>query len=171
VVVDVGAYTGIYSIASAMMGCRALAIEPHPANYRRIQANAAINSVKIDTLWMAASDGDEIRTLSFNKPVDQITDTAWLGEGPMKIPVVSKRLDDLIFRARICLIKIDVEHYEMSVLIGALKTIWTHMPAILVETLSEAETSAVAGTLSAVGYTEVRALDGRNRLFSVGAVL
>ena len=168
VVVDVGAYTGIYSIASALMGARALAIEPHPANFRRVKANAAINSVKVDALWMAAGERNEIRMLGVNKPFDQISDTAWLGEGLAKMPIVTKPIDDLEFRARICLIKIDVEHYEVNVLIGALRTIAMHKPYVLVETLSDAETAAATGTLSAVGYTEVRVLDQRNRLFAAG---
>jgi FkbM family methyltransferase len=168
VVVDVGAYTGLYSIASAAMGAKALAIEPHPANFRRIKANAAINSIKVDALWMAASDGDELCMLGMNKPVDQINDTAWLGEGSVKIPVVTKRLDDLVFRARICLIKIDVEHHEVPVLTGALQTICKHRPTIIVETLSPEETQAVRDTLGVLGYTERGTLDGRNRLFCAG---
>ena len=120
VVVDVGAYTGIYSIASALMGARALAIEPHPANYRRIKANAAINSVKVDALWLAAGERNEIGMLGIDKPTEQINDRAWLGDGAVKMPIVIKPIDDLEFRARICLIKIDVEHYELSVLFGAL---------------------------------------------------
>ena len=171
VVVDVGAYTGVYSIASVLMGARALAIEPHPANFRRLKANAAINSVKIEALWMAAGDKDEICALGMDKPADEINDIAEIGNGLLQVPIVMKRIDELQFRARICLIKIDVEHYEVNVLLGALRTIMMHKPFVLVETLSSAETLAVTGMLSAVGYTEARVLDQRNRLYVDGGNL
>jgi FkbM family methyltransferase len=170
-VMDVGAYTGIYSIASALLGAKVLAIEPHPANFRRLKANAAINSVKVDALWMAASNTNEVVQLGFNTPADQVNDTAWLGEGSNKIPVVAKRIDDLVFRERLCLLKVDVEHYESSVLAGALKTIWTHQPIIVVETLSKAETETIVGMLAGIGYTEAFLFDQRNHMFTMKSVL
>jgi FkbM family methyltransferase len=169
IVVDVGAYTGIYSIASALMGAKAVAIEPHPANFRRLKANAAINSVMVDALWMAASDQHTLRMLGANKPADCITDTAWLGEGLTQFPIVTKPIDELRFGAKVCLIKVDVEHHEVQVLGGALRTIWLHKPFIIAETLSGTEASAIADVLGVIGYTETRVLDGRNRLYGYGA--
>ena len=63
-VLDVGAYIGVYAIAAALMGMKAIAIEPHPANYARLKANAAINSVRLQMLPIAAGERNRTAKLS-----------------------------------------------------------------------------------------------------------
>ena len=56
VVLDIGAYTGLYSIIAAKCGARVLALEPMPAQQWRLRVNAARNKVRIEVLPVAASD-------------------------------------------------------------------------------------------------------------------
>jgi hypothetical protein len=69
--------------------------------------------------------------------------------------------------ARIGLIKIDVEHYEVDVLLGAANTIAKDKPLILVETLNAEAYDTVAMMLATAGYRWRCTLDGRNKLFAV----
>jgi ribosomal protein L11 methylase PrmA len=74
-ILDVGAYTGVYAIASALMGWKVMALEPHPMNYARLLMNCALNSMRVDARPMAASSVNSTRTLYMKK---RINDTASL---------------------------------------------------------------------------------------------
>ena len=78
---------------------------------------------------------------------------------------MTRRIDSLLFSSRVCLMKIDVERGEPSVLIGALNTITNHKPLILIEILNEMMHLVVHGILSSVGYQQQFILDGRNHLY------
>lgn len=170
-VIDVGAYTGIYSIASVLMGCKVLALEPHAGNYRRLVANAAINSVMIDAHQIAASDKDDMRMLRSKKPHDRLSDTASivrevLKPGEYGEPVLTKRIDQLLDpNERVCLIKLDIEGHEVEALLGAQETIKRHQPNIIVEALDPLAFGLVASTMRLMEYECETKFDGRNWLF------
>lgn len=165
-VVDVGAYTGVYTIASALMGMKVVALEPHPANYARLLMNGALNSMRFEALPMAASDRTGISILHMK---DLINDTASLDHGAddlcVHTEVQTTRIDDLKLSNRVGLLKIDTEHHEASVLSGAFHTIQSHKPLIVVETLSESERQTVSLMLQIAGYKCRGMLDGRNGVY------
>jgi FkbM family methyltransferase len=169
---DVGAYTGVYSIASAHMGAEVIALEPHPANFARLKLNATINSARIDMRRLAASDVTGPHLLRASKPMTVIHDigsmTACL-EHPAHA-IESIRIDDIEFAKPLCLIKIDVEHHERSVLRGAMKTIEKHHPLILVEVLSVMEGDEIDAMLKPLRYSLLHVLDKRNYLYGLGGV-
>jgi FkbM family methyltransferase len=170
IVVDVGAYTGVYSIASALMGCKVMAIEPHPINYRRLINNAALNDVSIEAWRLAASDEDTTRILCSQKPPGELNDIAALRavdvqHGEHGIPVFTKALDQLDFKGHVCLIKIDVEGHEVEVLMGARETIGVHKPRLVIEALDAVATGAVTGVMYTMNYRMEQCLDGRNWLY------
>lgn len=70
--------------------------------------------------------------------------------GNQKINVECKRLDD-VYKGTPSIIKIDVEGHELQTLEGALNTIKTHMPMILIE-IHDYETSEIPKFLEALGY-------------------
>lgn len=70
--------------------------------------------------------------------------------GNQKINVVCKRLDD-VYKGTPSIIKIDVEGHELQTLEGALNTIKTHMPMMLIE-IHDYETSEIPKFLEALGY-------------------
>ena len=53
---DVGAYTGLFSIIAAKRGAKAVALEPMPAQRWRFGVNAARNKVRVELMAVAASD-------------------------------------------------------------------------------------------------------------------
>jgi FkbM family methyltransferase len=169
-VIDVGAYTGVYSIASALIGAKVIALEPHPANFRRLRDNAAINSVRMEMIEAAASVNQGSNCLYMKRATTAICDTASLDqEQAVAVSVRTVRLDDLKLCAQVCLLKIDVEHHELDVLAGAIRLITTHRPAIVVEVLSVDEAMAVDACLYDLGYRSDITLDRRNRFYRYGS--
>jgi FkbM family methyltransferase len=174
VVIDVGAYTGVYAIASALLGAKVIAIEPHPRNFSRLQKNVHLNhmAAKVQTLQIAASSRRCVKVLRMKGLVEGLSDTAsFHNHGTHMIQVQAKALDGISHKRdlsmRVGLMKIDVEHHELAVLKGARELIAANKPAIVIETLTNAEDQAVADFLHGFGYTLKRQLDRRNRLYVV----
>ncbi|NND76953.1 MAG: FkbM family methyltransferase [Flavobacteriales bacterium] len=155
VVFDVGANTGLYSLAVKAKDPSATvyAFEPHPINLERLDRNVQLNDLKgISTVGMAV--GALNKVINFTIPSnDQISDTSsaidefsknsYRGEIKWKqIQVKQTTLDDFLIERSIDLvnlIKIDVEGYELSVFDGAKKTIESSKPFILVESFLDKE--------------------------------
>jgi len=166
VALDIGAYTGLFSIIAAKRGARAVALEPMPANSFRLAVNADLNKVKIDLYAVAASDFDGISMMNFNPNVP-LTTGASLEKG------IAAHRDQIATRVvtvdalalnNICAIKLDVERHEVAVLRGAMQTINRFRPPMIIETLNDAARDEIAKVLPA--YEVAAILDGRNTLFT-----
>jgi FkbM family methyltransferase len=167
-VVDVGAYTGVYAIAAALMGKNVWALEPHPSNYARLINNAALNSMRIVALPMAASSSKGTKTLHMRKQIDDLASFEGRYAFSEVIEVPTIRIDDLKLATqwhRIGLLKIDVEHHEVHVLQGATKTLREHRPVVVVETLDDEAKGAVGLLMFEAQYRLHSRLDGRNMVF------
>ena len=166
-VIDIGAYTGVYTIASRHMGAVVLAFEPHPTNFARLKANGAINSTRFIGLPCAVSDRDGPTLLRYKKSIGNLSDTASLviDDQLYNTAVQGVRLDSLNLQPRVAFIKIDIEGHEAAVLLGAVQTIAHHRPNILIETLDESAYLNCKMVLTAYAYREQAVLDRRNRLF------
>lgn len=169
-VVDAGAYSGLFSIAAALLGCWPRAFEPLPGNQTRIVHNAHLNGGqelrnRIKLHRMALSDRAGTVGLNYNPAVTGLTSgasivNAKLGNMPSAVMLVETRTLDSFVLDDVAVIKIDVERAEPEVLRGARETLARCRPTILLEVLGEAEEKAV---LSAVeGYQVAGRLDGRN---------
>ena len=172
-VLDIGAYSGVYAIATALMGAKVMAIEPHPTNYARLLMNAALNSMRFPLLCVAASDKNGTKMLHTKKPVEVMSDTASLIDGGQahSIEVPTIRIDDLPIAdgEHVGLIKIDVEHHELDVLLGAKRIVETHKPLLVVERLNAHQAlDTVSMHLGVLGYRRVIMLDGRNAVYEMG---
>ena len=166
VVLDIGAYTGLYSIIAAKCGARVLAFEPMPAQQWRLRVNAARNKVKIELLPVAASDREGAATLNYNRHVPLTTGASLEAGNEMHsegIVVKCITIDSLALE-KVDAIKLDVERHEPCVLRGAMRTIARHRPPMLIETLDGAMREQILRILP--DYEAATVLDGRNTLFT-----
>lgn len=163
---DVGAYTGLYSIVASLKGAEVVALEPMPANIKRLRLNLKLNNVeRVATMEVAASGLFSLARL-YHNPRVPLTSGASLQDGVsvnVKDIWVRTTMIDQIDLGTVGAIKIDVERHELSVLGGATATIQRDRPPILVETLDDEMRAAVLASLP--GYRQEAILDGRNTLF------
>jgi len=166
IALDIGAYTGLFSIIAAMRGAKAIAFEPMPANHWRLGINADVNKVSVERHRAAVSDYSGTADLHFSRHTP-LTTGASLEAGikghtdGLTVDVV--RIDDFQF-ANVGAIKIDVELHELSVLKGAMATIRQNVPPMLIETLNDKMRVDILQLLP--DYKIAAILDRRNTLFT-----
>ena len=128
VVWDVGANVGFYSLLAARKAAKVIAFEPLPENLAYLHRHVELNRLeeRIEVCPAAASDhnGTGLFSVVPGNP----------SEGSLRpygtLPVRTVRLDSLGTVPD--LIKIDVEGNEHEVLRGAVETMRTHHPLVLV---------------------------------------
>jgi FkbM family methyltransferase len=191
VFVDVGAYSGIYTLlaCTANPGLRAVAIEPNPAMQAIIGRNVALNGLddRVTVLDHALSSRSGRAGLTI--PADDRT-AASLDRGTRAGRTVNVEVrtgDEVLAGLPVDLIKIDVEGWEHEVLDGIAGLLAARRPNLIVECLGEAALRGVRERLAAHGYAHayhlgrdgVRAVDHgfaphsdrfANFLFSAGAM-
>lgn len=165
-VLDVGAYSGLFSISAKMLGAgRVVALEPMPIMLRRLRENLNRNQVSVEVIAAAASDECGISNLTYSPHVAMTSGASLSGAlsanpGSMKVKTItidSLRLQDL------CAVKIDVERHEVAVLRGAIETLREWRPKMIVECWTAALRRSVMEVLPE-GYRLTGTLDGRNLL-------
>lgn len=163
--VDVGAYTGLYSIIAALKGANVVALEPMPAQYWRLGINLALNKARARTIQAAASDAEGEAILHHNPNVSLTTGASLVPGNEhhrehIKIQCIT--IDSLVL-TDVAAMKIDVERHELAVLRGAMQTIERCRPTMLIETLDADMRCAVSRALP--NYEAAHILDKRNTLF------
>lgn len=138
---DIGAHFGIFSIAAALQGGRAVAVDPSPAATRMITTQANLNGCteKIRIIRSAVSDSNgTIAMLSagvFSQGYFQFVKGRSKRE-LTKVPAVT--IDELMGHFGVPThVKIDVEGHEAAVLRGARRTLSDHRPMLLLELHNE----------------------------------
>lgn len=158
--VDVGANRGIYAYLFVKYSDSVWAVEPHPAMAERLRRSLP---AKVEILNIAASDQDGPCELHIPMQSGRDVDSRCSLESDVNrefamrtISVPGHRLDTLALnRARVGVVKVDVEGHEMSALRGLAGIIEESKPTIIVE--SEARHHAgsphdVFEFLHALGY-------------------
>lgn len=165
-VLDIGAYTGLYSIIAARRGARVIAFEPMPANRWRLGVNMKRNKVDFQILAVAVSDREGPATLHYNPRVPLTTGASLEENKPMHGAgiVVPCIMIDSLGLENVSAIKLDVERHEPCVIHGAMRTIKQCRPPMLVETLDGDMRKQVLASLPS--YEAAAVLDGRNTLFT-----
>jgi len=155
-VVDVGAYSGVYSLTAALAGPRVLvtAFEPNPEMFALARRNVDVNGLsdRIALLPVALSDVDGTSHL-YLEPVRGGTSAASLiGSGDRFVDVRVSTLDGMLGSVAVDLVKIDVEGGEAAAFRGAASLLQAHRPVILAEALGSDDLRGQFEALAPLGY-------------------
>ena len=125
---DVGANFGYYSLLAAKLGCRVVAWEPVPVFRAFVEAAAALNNLTSRIHLRAAVVSDVAgQHVNMTVPLKGIWGTASVGglnvdpsiRSPTYTVTAPTETLDQVVRERPCIMKLDVEGYEPSVVRGA----------------------------------------------------
>lgn len=150
VIIDVGANIGNHTVyfAQYLEYSQIIAFEPVPANFKILRENTK-RFPNIQLRYQAV--GAE------RKMVRMLANAGNMGASEINpegdINVMQVRIDDLLLRDKVTLMKIDVEWYEPQVLLGAANIIETDKPLILVED----SLNTYADTFASMKYTPEKA--------------
>ncbi len=146
-VIDVGGNFGAYAYALARIGARVEVFEPNAACVRALTSWAAARAlVVVHPVALSCSRGRAVLAIpvepdgtehdaagTIERDTAESGAVEWGVAGPVRAETVAvDTLDAFGFRD-VVLIKIDVEGHEAAVIEGALATITTSAPALLVE--------------------------------------
>lgn len=159
-VLDIGCYSGLFSIAAALLGARVVAVEPMLPMIERSRENFARNGVEVMLIEAAASDKDGSGEIHYTS-VDFTAGASMARKSGLTQPVKLIRLDSLKVE-NVSAIKIDVERHEAAVLRGAQALLARWRPMLIVEALDDKLKAAVLEAIP--GYRIVETMDTRNLL-------
>src|SRR6516165_6958694 len=158
---DVGAHIGFFSLPAARIAARVIAFEPDPENAARLRAHVVRNRLghKIEVVETALwSDTTPSITFRTGIPRSQGGVAAEnrqpvLAKGSL-IQVRAKRLDDFASCGVPApqIIKVDVEGAAVEVLMGALETVRTSRPTLIIEVHTSFEYDGVLHFLEPLSY-------------------
>ena len=117
--VDVGSNIGIYTIFALDLGAEAIACEPHPATFARLQEHLELNGYEAEALNVAVSN--EPGTLRLTEGLDSFNHLVF--DGADGIEVEARTLDDIVGDRVVDGMKVDVEGAERLVLEGGRRAI------------------------------------------------
>ncbi len=158
---DIGAHLGFFSLTTGLStpGVRIIAFEPNPKNFRILKANEAANNLRTLVCEpIAISDRDGTGTLyltesdmsaSLMKDF-QAEDTKQIGSTEVRTASLDSYLEQQRIDGRL-VIKVDIEGHETAFFGGAINTITTRKPDIVLEVLYDQEPHLVS-QLKALGY-------------------
>lgn len=164
---DIGAYTGLFTVAAMKYGCDVYAFEPMFFNYERlvlnVERNADLYSGKVRTMECAVSDRCAESFITFNPKVPFTAGASLIRKKGHQQRVQLITIDSLGLE-QVTAMKIDVERGEPLVLAGARATIERCRPVILIEVLDDERKALVRKALPT--YRVAQAIDERNWLMT-----
>lgn len=165
VVWDVGANVGLFTFCAAALSGRGgytVAIEPDRWLCELIQRSSVENrdtlgEVAIENVAIAAASGTSYLEISNrSRAFNRVTASIKAG-----VPIKSVTLDSLLTsHPPPTVLKIDVESYEVEVLMGATRVLEDHHPAIWCE-VEGRNSQGVSDILHGAGYTLFSSVTGR----------
>jgi FkbM family methyltransferase len=171
-ILDIGANIGTHTLLFSEIG-PVHSFEPlyHAVVTQNVKSNSLKNPVKVYPY--ALSDEAQVRNMYLPRRMPHglknyggssmhLNETAAHSSTP--VPVECKTLDE-VYNGVPSVIKMDVENHEPYVLRGAINTIKTHKPAIIIE-ISNYETSEVPKILQSFGYTNYTTPDNSNYIYT-----
>lgn len=174
IIIDVGAHTGIYSLAALSQGAKnTISIEPHFANFSRLNLNLRANFFSTKNAKMyAASDRQEWATFVLPTSIDYLSTGGNLDDSAkgLKFPVMTIPLDELVDvtqHGEVSMLKIDVEGFEDLVLKGAEDIITKSKPIIFIECVEREASSRTESVLNNYAYEYYMVEDNQERIRKV----
>jgi len=164
--VDVGANVGVFStlIGTRLPGVRITAIEPFPPVREDLEANLALNDLKITVVDSAVSDsaGEATFEVLDRDVLNRLAPDGAPERRGISVPVTT--LDELVGDDPPALIKIDVEGSELLVMQGARRLLSDAAPVLLFEHAGHSQhfgitPAQVRAFLGGLGYS-IHLLDG-----------
>ena len=164
---DVGAHTGMYTIASLISNSknRVVSIEPFPLNFYRIITNLRLNNfnnTKVKLLNVAASDNNKTVKFHIKTPWSYLSKGGKISDEGVNIKAI--KLDSLDFSNNnldIKGIKIDTEGEDLNVVYGAKNIITKYKPKIIIECRRN-NILEIFNFLFNLGYKKIFDSDGNN---------
>jgi FkbM family methyltransferase len=165
VFVDVGAYSGIYTLLACVANrdLHAIACEPNPVKLAQLRSNVRLNGlddrVTIVTKALSSSAGRARLTVPSDDSQATLQGVADR-TGARQIEVEVTTGDELLGDRRVDLIKVDVEGFEPHVFAGLKTVLATHRPSIIAECLDQPALRRARAATSSLGYYHIYHLDG-----------
>ena len=162
VFVDVGAYSGIYTVLACVANptLRAVAFEPNPRKLPQITSNVTANDIQHRVTVVGKALSAKAGTARLSIPADDSTATlnaSVPGAGVADVPVTT---GDLALKGLdVGLVKIDVEGLENEVLMGMAGVLGVHRPKIIAECLDQAALDDLTGSTRGFGYSFAYRID------------
>lgn len=158
VFVDVGAYSGVYTVLACVAnpGLRAVAVEPNPAKLPQLRSNLVANGLtdRVTVIGKALSARPGAATLSI--PGDDSAATLTGGRPGARSVAVDVTTGDLVLRGLdVGLVKIDVEGLEAEVVRGMARVLLACHPAIIAECLGAGALRELRDLTRELGYRHV----------------
>jgi FkbM family methyltransferase len=170
VFLDVGAYSGLYTLlaCAANPALRAVMVEPNLDKLVQLRSNVALNGledrVTIVTKALSRAAGESTLVIPAD---DSCASLVQPRDGDRIVKVAVTTGDEVIGDLPVGLIKIDVEGFEPDVLAGLSRVLTTRHPPVIAECLNRTALERLRDTAGAFGYTYAYHLD-RDRLVPVG---
>lgn len=159
VILDIGAHTGVYSIAARLANDRAkvVSFEPYWLNLSRLAANLQANGLGLENIFPgAASDKEGVATLTIQSPFGYHSTGGKIGasSGPGGLQVQTVQIDTLYRQQKLAasLVKIDVEGHEPNVLKSMPDVLNDCSPDILIEAVDLNAAKECTAILKGHGY-------------------
>ena len=149
VVIDVGAYTGMFAVKRAIAHQSVLAIEPCPDNWSWLQANT--NKLPVTLVKCAAAEYVGEKTL-YLSDTSSCHSTCYKQARSIEVP--AKTLDRIAEEygvGRVDLLKIDAEGSEKEVLLGA-RVLLQHTERVAIASYSDSDIRLMKAFLTARGF-------------------
>lgn len=168
--VDVGAYSGVYSLL-ALSGndrCHVISFEPSTSNRQLLVENIKANGYerRCSVRPQALSDSVRNSVLRAQSKWGMDSDTYDLdGDGESLEEVNVTTLDETLLKSQVDVLKIDVEGHELRVLQGGLLLLTEQRPLIIVECLTKQHREDIQNFLQKLNYEKGLQLDARNWFF------
>jgi len=153
--VDVGAYSGIYTLLACMANPKlhVVAFEPNPVKLPQLRANIAANGLQDRVVIMGKALATANGTATLSIPSDDSTASLMHGKpGDRIVDVDVTTGDQALAGLSVDLIKIDVEGLEAEVLLGMKEILHSRHPVIIAECLDEEALLGLIRVTTESGY-------------------
>ena len=158
VFVDVGAYSGVYTLlaCTANPQLTAVACEPNPAKVAQLTANLRLNGLtdRVEVVAKALSSRGGRATLEIPTDDSQASLAAGVRSAE-RVEVDVTTGDDVLAGRPVDLVKIDVEGLEPEVVAGMAGVLTAHRPTVIAECLDQAALDRLRDAMGRLGFDEV----------------